>query len=136
MTKFIKLTKDSDGENVWVNMDKVDLIGENNGGSVIRYPDGSTLSVAEFHEKIMSRIQAAENELNSYKGYQTYSGFALAADLNLLLEEFRDFKRLLSSELEMYNKRLNKLEHRDNQGNTEPDELAKSLMKGFLRKRL
>ena len=57
-------------------------------------------------------------------------------DLELLLNEFREFKRLLSSELEMYNKRLNKLEHRDNQGNTEPDELAKSLMKGFLRKRL
>ena len=53
-------------------------------------------------------------------------------DLELLLNEFREFKRLLSSELSNYNERLNKLE-RPNYYAYEMDDSIKDLLKRILR---
>ena len=52
-------------------------------------------------------------------------------DIELLLNEFREFKRLLSSELSDYNNRLNKLE-RPNYYAEELDDYVKDLLKRFL----
>lgn len=52
-------------------------------------------------------------------------------DIELLLNEFREFKRLLSSELSSYNERLNKLE-RPNYYADEMDDHVKDLIKRFL----
>jgi len=79
--------------------------------------------LTNWKETLCKRPEQAETPQTSY---------ATVADLELLLNEFREFKRLLSSDLSGYNDRLNKLE-RPNYYAEELDDYVKDLIKRFLR---
>ena len=85
--------------------------------------------VQNWKETLCKRPEQAETPETQPK--PSDPSFANAANLELLLNEFREFKRLLGFELSGYNERLNKLE-RPNYYAEELDDYVKDLLKRFL----
>ena len=129
MTKFIKLTNAGVSADILAAISRISHMHRIGNETYVYFGD-KYYTVTETPEEIIAMIEAAESQPKPSD--PIYPGFAAAANLELLLNEFREFKRLLSSELSKYNERLNKLE-RPNYYADEIDDSIKDLLERILR---